>query len=326
LGLFDLDPQRNFINVDHYRGDIIGSESGVLDCIHGEFADREPGIVDARVKLGPQDRVVQTSAVFTIDSDVQITATVPAGATTGPIVVTNPDGPGTSAMNFTVTPTPTPPNITGFNPHRGPIGTQVIITGVYLGDVNRVRLRGRNVRFTILSSSRIRFRVPPRAKSGRISVRSPDGSDTMSGTFLVRKDKHRSSIEFRLDRHLVALGKVRATDGERICRTQRRVTLQRRVDGSWRGVRSGRTGATGNYRIELPDRPGAYRAVVRKKATPRDTARVTCPRPASTSTRVVEEGAEVAGEVAAILHTPAYVSHRPRPISTATTCPSPTSW
>jgi hypothetical protein len=45
-----------------------------------------------------------TAAVtFTVDSDTQITATVPAGATTGPISVTNADGTGTSASDFTVT-------------------------------------------------------------------------------------------------------------------------------------------------------------------------------------------------------------------------------
>jgi hypothetical protein len=41
-------------------------------------------------------------AAFVVDSDVQITATVPVGASTGPIAVTNPAGTGTSAASFTV--------------------------------------------------------------------------------------------------------------------------------------------------------------------------------------------------------------------------------
>jgi hypothetical protein len=41
-------------------------------------------------------------ATFSVDSDMQITATVPPGSTTGPITVTGPDGPGTSATGFTV--------------------------------------------------------------------------------------------------------------------------------------------------------------------------------------------------------------------------------
>jgi hypothetical protein len=42
------------------------------------------------------------SATFTEDSDTQITATVPAEATTGPITVTATDGTATSATDFTV--------------------------------------------------------------------------------------------------------------------------------------------------------------------------------------------------------------------------------
>ena len=41
---------------------------------------------------------------FSIDSDFQITATVPAGATTGPISVVTPDGTATSAESFTFIP------------------------------------------------------------------------------------------------------------------------------------------------------------------------------------------------------------------------------
>lgn len=42
------------------------------------------------------------SASFTVTNDTTISATVPAGATTGPIVVSNPAGSGTSASNFVV--------------------------------------------------------------------------------------------------------------------------------------------------------------------------------------------------------------------------------
>ncbi len=42
------------------------------------------------------------AAVFTVNSGTQITATVPAGASTGPISVTTPSGTGTSSANFVV--------------------------------------------------------------------------------------------------------------------------------------------------------------------------------------------------------------------------------
>ncbi len=45
--------------------------------------------------------------VFTVNSDTQITVTVPAGATPGPISVTTPKGTGVSAANFTPLPPPT---------------------------------------------------------------------------------------------------------------------------------------------------------------------------------------------------------------------------
>jgi len=44
-----------------------------------------------------------TSAIFSIASDTQVTATVPSGAATGPISVTGPGGTGTSGASFTVT-------------------------------------------------------------------------------------------------------------------------------------------------------------------------------------------------------------------------------
>jgi hypothetical protein len=44
-----------------------------------------------------------TSAKYTVSSDTQISATVPAGATSGPIAVTGPAGTGQSSSSFTVT-------------------------------------------------------------------------------------------------------------------------------------------------------------------------------------------------------------------------------
>ena len=54
-----------------------------------------------------------SASSFTVNSDTQITASVPSNATTGPISVTTPAGTGTSARSFTVT---APPVISSFTP------------------------------------------------------------------------------------------------------------------------------------------------------------------------------------------------------------------
>lgn len=208
-----------------------------------------------------------TVAAFTVDSDTTISTTVPAGATSGPITVTNPDGPGVSGSSFTVTPTPEPaPRIHDFSPRRGPVGTQVVILGSHLVDVVDVRLRGESVSFQEVSASRVRFRVPRGAKSGRITVETETGTDTSGSRFAVRKDRHRSVLEFKLNSHLVATGRVSVPDGTRMCRSERRVSIQQRRDGSWRAVRSTRTRPRGEYRVSIPDVAGTYRAVVGRKS------------------------------------------------------------
>jgi hypothetical protein len=57
------------------------------------------------------------AASFTVVSGTQIQATVPAGATTGRIRVTTPDGTGTSASDFSVTAPPPPTTLTFTPPH-----------------------------------------------------------------------------------------------------------------------------------------------------------------------------------------------------------------
>jgi len=64
-------------------------------------------------------------------SDTSITAPVPTGATTGPIIVTV-NGLASNSVSFTVNaPAPT---ITSLSPTAGPIGSPVTITGTNFGD------------------------------------------------------------------------------------------------------------------------------------------------------------------------------------------------
>ena len=92
-----------------------------------------------------------TAAAFTVNTPVKITATVPAGATTGPIAVTTAAGTATSATSFTVSVTPA---ISGFSPGSGGVGVSVTITGTNFSGATSVKLNGLTAPFTVNSAAR----------------------------------------------------------------------------------------------------------------------------------------------------------------------------
>ena len=122
------------------------------------------------------------SASYNLDSATQITATVPAGATTGTIAVTTPGGTGTSAAIFTVIPTPT---ITGFTPTSGPVGTSVSVTGTGLSGATSVKFNDTSAAFHVHSATQITATVPTGAGSGTIAVTTPGGTATSVEGFTV---------------------------------------------------------------------------------------------------------------------------------------------
>src|SRR5207302_540108 len=79
------------------------------------------------------------SATFTVNSATSIQATVPAGATTGPITVTTPGGTATSASSFTVI---NPPTITSFTPASGAVGNSVTVSGTNFAGATAVTFNG----------------------------------------------------------------------------------------------------------------------------------------------------------------------------------------
>jgi flagellar hook assembly protein FlgD/PKD repeat protein len=106
---------------------------------------------------------------------VSITATYKASITTPAI-----------SGSTTVTVTGGTPQITGFSPASGPVGTVVTIQGSNLLGVLTVTFGGVAAQFTINSSSSITAVVPPKARTGVIEVTFPSGAARSKTKFTVR--------------------------------------------------------------------------------------------------------------------------------------------
>jgi hypothetical protein len=128
-----------------------------------------------------------TSAVFSVNSDTQITATVPAGATSGPISVTNSVGTATSATSFSVTPAAPAPSIASFSPTSGRQGTVVTINGTAFTGATSVTFNGRAASFSVVSDSQIRATAPNGGKTGPIRVTTSGGTATSTTNFVFTK-------------------------------------------------------------------------------------------------------------------------------------------
>ena len=125
------------------------------------------------------------AASFTVDSEAQITATVPLSAATGPIVVITPSGTATSASNFTVLAGPPAPSVASFSPAFGPAGTNVVVTGLYFTNVSAVSFNGVSAGFTVDSSTQITATVPAGAVTGPISVVTASGTAASASSFAI---------------------------------------------------------------------------------------------------------------------------------------------
>ncbi|HEY6196500.1 MAG TPA: IPT/TIG domain-containing protein [Candidatus Eisenbacteria bacterium] len=120
-------------------------------------------------------------ASFSLYSPSQIVAYPPPNFSTGPIIVVNAVGDGTSASNFTRI--VAPPTIGGFTPTGGPPGTTVTITGTAFICNSNVSFNGVPANRTIISDTQISAIVPAGATSGPIQVDNPDGTVSSFNSF-----------------------------------------------------------------------------------------------------------------------------------------------
>ena len=123
----------------------------------------------------------ETAAAFTVTSATTIQATVPAGATSGPLSVTTPGGAATSAASFTVA-----PRITSFAPAVGPVGTVVAINGANFSGTTSVKVNGLSApTFTVVSPTTIQATVPTGATTGPLTLTTAAGTATSASYFTV---------------------------------------------------------------------------------------------------------------------------------------------
>ena len=123
------------------------------------------------------------SSTFSIDSDSQISATVPVGARTGPVQIIGPGGVVLSDMSFSVVPAP---NVLSFAPKQGLPGCAIVIVGSGFNGAQSVSINSIAVKgFSIDSDGQITFTLPADALSGVISVTNSYGDGRSSSVFNV---------------------------------------------------------------------------------------------------------------------------------------------
>jgi IPT/TIG domain len=201
---------------------------------------------------------------FTVDSNTQITAIVPVGATTGPVSVADAEGTGATLVDFVVTPSP-PPVVALVDPSSGPAGTTVTITGVGYTGATSVTFNGTSAPFTVTSDVEIVATVPTGATTGPISVTTSGGTGTSATDFTVLPPTpHGRSVSLALRGSLVASGQVNA-GGFAACEANVLVGIQRRDGRRWRLVERDVTRGSARYRTPVSDRSGVYRTVAPRR-------------------------------------------------------------
>jgi large repetitive protein len=122
------------------------------------------------------------AASFSVISDTEVTATVPAGAKTGDAIsVTTAGGTASSTAKLVVE-----PEITSFAPKKGPVGASVTITGHNFTGATAVTFGGVAAAVTVVNDTKIDAQVPPGAVTGPIAVTTAGGTGTSTTSFTVK--------------------------------------------------------------------------------------------------------------------------------------------
>lgn len=139
-------------------------------------------ITGVSLKQATQVTIGGKTASFKVNSDTQVTATVPAGAKIGAkITITTPGGIATSTASFTVV-----PSIASFSPTSGKVAAPVTITGNSFTSATKVTFGGvAATSFQVITDTKVDALVPAGAVTGPIAVTTPGGTATSSAKFTV---------------------------------------------------------------------------------------------------------------------------------------------
>jgi hypothetical protein len=238
-----------------------------------------------------------TAATFTIQSDTELWTTVPAGLAFGATTITIDNGSPPAAVSaFTVTDPASSgggcvPTITSFTPTCGLAGASVVITGTNL--LKKDDGTGGDVRFAPYpalpggaathsnaateSPTSLTVFVPTGAADGPIRVSTFNdtigiGAALSATVFDVPPPDcttagpttHKRSVTLRLSDKLSFAGNVKVADGFAPCRSGVPVKFQRKVNGTWKTLRSVTTTVTGKYAGHVKNKHGKFRALAPK--------------------------------------------------------------
>ena len=122
------------------------------------------------------------TGTFTVNSDNQITTSVPAGTVTGPVTITK-DGCASLQFPFTVV---TCPTVTSINPAGDLVGANVTIIGTNFAGVSSVRFSNNVVaQFAVNNATQITATVPNGAVTGPITIGRIGCGDVQTSNFTV---------------------------------------------------------------------------------------------------------------------------------------------
>ncbi|MFO1488755.1 MAG: IPT/TIG domain-containing protein [Verrucomicrobiota bacterium] len=120
------------------------------------------------------------TSTFNVDSNTQITATVPANVVNGAITVMAPAGNIITSSNFLVV-----PNVTGFSPAFGAAGASITVNGASFTGATAVKFGGVSASFSSVTASSLTAVVPAGATNGPVSVTVGTVTGTSAQTFYV---------------------------------------------------------------------------------------------------------------------------------------------